>query len=277
MSQSLPLPLPVVDQGTGAPLVLIPGIQSRWEYQRPTVSALASHFRVITFSLPETVPAPAAREEHGEHSPFDPYVDQVEQVLDSRGVGRAVVCGISFGGLIALRFAARHPSRTAALILVSTPGPGWHLNRRHVVYARWPRLLAPAFFAEAPRRLRREILAAIPHRGDRLRFLFTQARTLATAPLSTVGMAERARLMGHVNPAADCARIRAPTLVVPGDPDLDYIVPAGGTADYTQLIAGAQMVTLERTGHLGSVTKPQLFASAVGRFLASSAGDRHAL
>ena len=41
----------IVDKGRGTPLVLIPGLQGRWEWMRPTVDALAEHHRVLTFSL----------------------------------------------------------------------------------------------------------------------------------------------------------------------------------------------------------------------------------
>ena len=41
----------IVERGAGPPLVVIPGIQGRWEYATATVDALARHFKVITFSL----------------------------------------------------------------------------------------------------------------------------------------------------------------------------------------------------------------------------------
>ena len=41
----------MIDIGTGPPLVLIPGLQGRWEWMRPAVDALARRFRVLTFSL----------------------------------------------------------------------------------------------------------------------------------------------------------------------------------------------------------------------------------
>ena len=41
----------VIDRGHGTPLVLVPGIQGRWEYMRPAVDALAERFRVVTFDL----------------------------------------------------------------------------------------------------------------------------------------------------------------------------------------------------------------------------------
>ena len=41
----------IVDRGSGIPIVVIPGIQGRWEWMSPTVDALAARCRVITFSL----------------------------------------------------------------------------------------------------------------------------------------------------------------------------------------------------------------------------------
>ena len=41
----------IIDRGSGPPLVLVTGIQGRWEYLLPAVEALSRHLRVLTFSL----------------------------------------------------------------------------------------------------------------------------------------------------------------------------------------------------------------------------------
>ena len=38
-------------EGRGLPLLVIPGIQGRWEWMRPGIRALATRFRVTTYSL----------------------------------------------------------------------------------------------------------------------------------------------------------------------------------------------------------------------------------
>jgi len=70
---------------------------------------------------------------------------------------RATICGVSFGGLIAVRFAASFPSRCEALILASTPKPRLRLRPRHQTYLRAPWIFGPIFLAETPFRLRPEI------------------------------------------------------------------------------------------------------------------------
>ena len=253
----------IVDCGQGVPLVILPGVQGRWEYMRPTVEALSQHFRVLTFSLcgERTSTRPFDRSRG-----LDSFVDQVDAVLDERGIGAAIVCGVSFGGLIALRFAASRPARARALVLASTPGPGWHLKRRHDVYAHFPWLFGPAFLLEVPWRLRRELRFALPDANERRRFRWEQWQTFVKAPVSPARMAERARLIARANAAGDCTRVSTPTLVMVGEPELDHIVSVDGAAAYGQLIAGAQTVVMDRTGHLGCVTRPVAFAAHVQAF-----------
>src|SRR5882724_2638858 len=118
----------IIDRGNGPALIVIPGVQGRWEYVEPAIAALSKHFRVITFAL---AGERASGLPFDERRGLDNYVDQIHAVLDDRGLEQAAICGISFGGLAALRFAASAPERTAALVLVSTPGPLWQLKRRH--------------------------------------------------------------------------------------------------------------------------------------------------
>jgi pimeloyl-ACP methyl ester carboxylesterase len=183
------------------PLVLIPGIQGRWEYMRATVDALSAHFQVLTFSL--------------RGDTLDDYAGQVSRALDDRQIDRAAICGVSFGGLVALRFAASSPERTMALVVASTPA----------------------------------------------------LRTFTIAPMPLSAMAARARLIERLDMRADCARISAPTLVVTGESQLDHVVPVERSSEYVGLVRGARGAILERTGHAGTMTRPDAFATMVHEFV----------
>jgi pimeloyl-ACP methyl ester carboxylesterase len=253
----------IVERGGGEPIVIIPGLQGRWDYMRPLVDALATSWRVITFDLCDE---PSADAPYDSTRPLDSMTAQVEAVLDRLGLKRAVICGVSFGGIVALRFAARHPGRTAALVLVSTPGPRWHLRRRHEIYARWPRLFGLVFLAETPLRLRAEVAAALPDLRSRRRFIGFQLRTLLGAPVSVRRMAARARLIGEGDRRGECAAVTSATLIVHGEPALDHVVNVDGTSEYAGLIRNAQCAVVERTGHLGSITKPDEVAAIFLQF-----------
>jgi pimeloyl-ACP methyl ester carboxylesterase len=263
----------MIDRGRGLPLVLIPGIQGRWEYLQPTVEALARSFRVVTFRLlgdraSERQGLDASRE-------MDRLADQVATALDRLDLERAIICGISFGGLIAVHVAARHPGRTAALVLVSTPGPDFHLSPRHSAYARAPWLFGPLFLAETPRRLHPEVKLAFPRIVDRWRFGLRQATTLLTAPLSLSGMAARARLIDAARVEDDCTRVTAPALVITGERMLDRVVRVDSTLGFVHLIRGARAAELTGTGHIGYLTCPERFAALVNTFVSSTGTAKH--
>jgi pimeloyl-ACP methyl ester carboxylesterase len=242
----------IVDRGSGPPLVLIPGLQGRWEYMRPAVEALSASFRVLTFSL-------GSEDLNG-------YARQVAALMTAARIERATICGVSFGGLIALRFAAQNPARCDALVLVSTPGPVLRLRRRHEIYVRAPWVFGPLFLAETPWRLRPEIWTAIPDARARRGFLLRALQTVMSAPVSLSRMAARARMISIDDVRPDCARITAPTLIVTGERDLDHVVPVDGSCEYLQLIPDSRAMVLERTGHLGSITRPDAFAAIVRAF-----------
>ncbi len=135
------------------------------------------------------------------------------------------------------------------------------------MYARWPYVFGPLFVAETPFRLRPEVVSALPSRSDRRAFYWSQLQTFLSAGVSLAQIAHRARLMEELDIAGDCRRVTAPTLVVTGEPALDWVVPVGETAEFARLIHGARHLVLERTGHLGTITQPAVFAAAVARFV----------
>jgi len=253
----------IVDRGGGTPVVVVPGIQGRWEWMTPAIDALAQRCRVITFSLADE-PSCGASFDHTRG--FWCYVEQVRQALDAAGLDRAAICGVSYGGLIAAAFAARYPERTASLILVSALPPSWRPDRRVQFYVRAPRLLTPVFML-ASLRLYREIAAAsggaVRGAGAGLRHMWR----VLTHMFSPRRMARRASLLAGIDFAAVVPRITHPTLVITGEPSLDRVVPVQRTIrEYAALAPQARFETLERTGHLGLITRADEFARRVVSF-----------
>ena len=243
--------------------MLIPGLQGRWEWMRPAVEALAKHHRVISFSLcdEKTSPFPCdpARA-------FDNYVAQVGIAMDRLGLSEAAIVGVSYGGLIATEFSARYPERVTALVLASALHSGWQPNQAQQRYLSAPRLMSPLFVATAPGRMNPEVAAAIPKMGARLRFMAGQGARIAFAPASPSRMARRVVwAAGHQ--FADPRTITARALVMTGEAGLDQIVPVQVTEQYMKELQSAQRVVLERTGHIGLVTRPGAFAEILGRFV----------
>ncbi len=254
----------MIDTGRGNPIVLIPGIQGRWEWMAPAVEALSARARVISYSLCGDPGSDCALQHE---AGFDNYVRQLDEVFERSRLSKAALCGVSYGGLVAVRYAARRPERVSSLVLVSAPGPRWKPQDRVLKYLRAPRLLAPLFIARSPLAVAAEVAAAFPGRRDRWAFRRRHLVWVLRAPMSPVRMAERVKFALDVDFEKDCVRITAPTLVVTGQEELDQIVPIESTRDYLKEIRGARGVVFEGTGHIGIVTRPARFAEIVGRFV----------
>jgi len=258
----------MIDVGSGDPIVLIPGLQGRWEWARAAVEALARDHRVVSFSLCDEpgsgFPCDGARG-------FDNYVTQVATAMDRAGIATATIVGVSYGGLVATEFAARYPDRTRALALVSAVPLGWMPDTRMRRYLRWPRLMSPIFCVTAPARLHAEVAAALPRLGDRLGFVGRQLWRVSRAPMSPSRMARRVR-WAEAHRFADPRAIAAPVLVLTGEPHLDRVVPVEQSRQALRHLTSARHVVLPRTGHLGLVTRADAFASVVSGFIAGIAG-----
>jgi pimeloyl-ACP methyl ester carboxylesterase len=252
----------IVDRGGGTPIVVIPGVQGRWEWMKPAIDALAQRSRVVTFSLADE-PTAAARFDATRG--FGNYVEQVRDALDTAGLTRATICGVSYGGLVAAAFAARYPERTTALVLVSALPVDWRPNTRVNFYLRAPRLLTPLFMV-ASLRMYPEIAAANDTVRSGLTASVRHGWRVLTHMFSPTRMAQRVRLLEAVNLRDEIARATQPTLLVTGDPALDKVVPVAATHEYLRIFPKASIATLARTGHLGLITRPAAFANVVAPF-----------
>ena len=257
------------DRGDGPPLIVVPGIQGRWEWMWPALHELQKRCRTITYSLAGD---PGSDRRFDPARGFDNYTEQLDEMYETCGIERAALCGVSYGGFIALRYAARHPERVTALVLASSPAPGWVPSARQQRYIARPWRSMPAFVVTAPLRLWPEIQAACNSWRSRLVFTVSHAARVVAAPMIPSTVAGRVTLQQQIDFEPDCALVRAPTLVVTGEDGLDRIVPVKVTRRYETLIPGAQHVTIAHTGHLGLLTKPARFAAIVSDFVVAAGG-----
>lgn len=251
------------DRGNGPPVVVVPGVQGRWEWMRPALEALAARCRTLSYSLCGDF---GSGRRLDEALGFDNYLRQLDAVLDGKGLERTAVCGVSYGGLIALRYAATRPHRVGALILTSSPAPGWVPTDQQRRWIARPWASAPAFVATSPGRLLPEIRAALPG-WRRVAFGVRHVLRVAAAPMKPPLMASRVTWTERTDFRPDCERVTAPTLVITGEEALDRVVPAAITRKYASLIAGARHETIEGTGHIGLLTRPERFAVLVSDFV----------
>jgi pimeloyl-ACP methyl ester carboxylesterase len=233
--------------GSGPALLLSHGYGATARMWDGQVAAFAGSWRVILWDM----------RGHGKSGdPRDPAlysqalsVGDMAAVLDSCGEERAVIGGLSLGGVMSLAFHLAHPGRVRALILSDT-GPGF---RNPEARARWnERALARA--------------AALEARGEADSGGGAETRLGRHRSAAGLAGAARGMLTQEGSALIDSLReIAVPTLVVVGAEDANFL----GAADYMAAkIAGARKIVIPGAGHAANLDQPEAFNRALGEFLA---------
>ncbi len=252
------------DRGQGEAVIVVPGVQGRWEWMRPALDALVAINAAISYSLCGDIGSGARLDPA---IGFESYLRQLDEVFERTGVKRAAVCGVSYGGFVALRYAATRPDRVecadaglGAGARLGTIGASDAVHRAPIAIA--ASISDDWTDADWP-----EIYSAFPTWRQRMAFSLVHGLRVLAAPMNPVLMAGRVRQEQEMDFADDCARVTAPTLIVTGEEELDTVVPVPVTQRFRDLIPGSKYVLMDGTGHLGMVTQPDRFASIVREFL----------
>jgi len=174
---------------------------------------------------------------------------------------RAVFCGWSLGGMLALDIAARHPERVAGVVLVgSTP--------RFVATQDWPHGLASdtvagfrAGYAEVPEATLRRFLA-LQLFGDPARKRLQQPLADALEPGATQGgssFADGLRLLAESDLRPHVDKARCPVRILHGANDA--LVPVGAARWLADGLPGAELQILEQAGHALPLSHAQACAA----------------
>jgi pimeloyl-ACP methyl ester carboxylesterase len=154
--------------------------------------------------------------------------DDVRMFCDVLGIARPIVLGASFGGMVALAYATRHPQHPSKLVLISTAAAGGtHRERRVELFERFggPQVgaLARRRFLEVAghadqasiddwRRLAMPHYTRIPRDPD-------AARRAVNRPEVLHWFTRPGGESDSFNMFADLGRIECPTLVLGGEDD----------------------------------------------------------
>jgi pimeloyl-ACP methyl ester carboxylesterase len=187
--------------------------------------------------------------------------DSAIRALDEAGADRALVCGLSMGGYVALELWRRHRDRVLGFVFANTRSGAdteeGAANRRAL--AERLRTEGKAFFADGPPGLLSDHAPDDVRAFVRAMIADQPAEAIAAASL---GMAERP------DSGPDLAGIDVPTLVVSGTDDT--LIPSGVTAEMADAIPGAELAIIEGAGHLSNLERPDDFNRLLGARLRSA-------
>lgn len=179
---------------------------------------------------------------------FESFVSDLATIFDAAGVERAPVIGMSQGAAVAAAYAARHPDRVSALVLIGGCVRGWRV-KGHAELARqfealmvlmrkgwggrnaaFRQIFTTRFFPEATRELADE---------------FNELQRLTTTPDNAADLLSS---LGDIDIRSELPRVTAPTLILHSRDDA--VVPMKDGVELASGIAGARFVPLDSRNHV---------------------------
>jgi len=237
----------VEEAGEGRPVLLLHGLTATRRYVVMGSRALErSGHRVLAIDARghgRSAPAPTP-DAYG----YEALATDVLDVMDARGIGRAVLCGASMGAHTALRLTLEHPDRVAGLAVI-TPAYDEADHATPASLARWDALsdglraggvggFVAAYGEPAvPEELRATILTVLRQRLAAHEHPEAVADALRAVP--------RSAPFGAVT---DLAAVDVPTVVVADRDASDPGHPLAVGEAYARTIPGARLV-VEDEGH----------------------------
>lgn len=253
-------------QGTGPTILHIHGSAFGHKNFERLTPVLTPTFEIIDFDIPgfgQSTPS-------GRGTGIEAMADDIADLIPALGYERLHVHGTSFGGIVGLTLAARHPSLIDRLVL-SCFLARYDLAAR-VMRATWKRaaldsgmdavadLTAVAGFSRSFYER-----AGATAQLERMREAFLQ-----NDPHAFIAATESVEAT-DLTPLAE--KIASPTLLLAGAEDnmtpLDPAPSGVGFRQIVDLIPGAELVVLENCGHYLVLEQPDEAAAHISRFLTS--------
>ncbi len=195
---------------------------------------------------------------------MDRYADDLVLLLDVLRIDRAVVCGLSMGGYVALALWRRHRARVRGLILMDTragsdSATGKQKREEMIALARERGSggIADAMIGGMVGKRTRE---KCPEVVDAVH------RMLESAPVDgVIGALEAMRDRADSNDSL--GTIDVPTLIVVGEDDV--LTPPGEAALLHAAIRGSRLEVITGAGHVSNVERPAAVNHVVSEYLAA--------
>lgn len=214
-----------------------------WALQR---AALERQTKVVAVNLPGFGGTQAV----GNVMSMGMAADRAASAARRAGMRKALVCGLSMGGYVALALWRQHPDLVGGLVLANTKAEADDAagqERRAQLAARL-RAEGSGFLVENPPPLLSE--QASPDLWKRVKDLIA-AQPPNSIAAASLGMAERP------DSTSDLAAIKVPTLVISAEHDA--VIPPAASQPLADGIKGAKLEVISGAGHLSNLEAPEAF------------------
>ena len=240
------------------PIILIHGMTFYQTMWNPQIHILKGKCRVIAYDI----------RGHGLSDVGDGqftykmFVEDLIDLMDHLGIEKAVLCGLSMGGAIAIRTYEMYPDRITALVLSDTRSEAdsndtkeWREDSIELIKNNGLKTFTDDFLASI---FARDSFKSHPEAVELIRNI-----VLSSSPLTICGvlLAQAARTdMTHVLP-----KIKVPTLIMIGEND--NFSPLSSSKMMNEKIVDSELKIISKAGHISNLENPIEFNRNLTEFL----------
>jgi 3-oxoadipate enol-lactonase len=248
-----------------ASIVLLHSLLCDGGMWRGQVGPLSQLGRVVVIDSPghgrSDVPPPFTLDDHAR---------AMTDALDALRIPRALLVGLSWGGMVSMRLSLLRPELVAAMVLLDTSADGTLLRER-IEY----RLLIEVSrrIGLPPKLVRSKIVPLMFSEGARHRqpaLIDEFVRSVGGYPREGTARATMAVSIDRPSILEAIRQVRTPTLVGYGEEDT--ATPGDHSRRIAARIGGAKLVTFPKAGHLSALEAPSLVNAHVVPFVKEHIG-----
>jgi 3-oxoadipate enol-lactonase len=232
---------------------------SGWMFH-PQVAALRKNFRCVTIDWRGQGESPPTSGGYD----MDTLTADAAALIETLNVAPVHFAGLSMGGFVGIRLAARRPELLRSLTLLDTSA-----DAERAAEARKYRLLAGVYRLFGIRPVRRRVL---PLMFGRTFLGEPSSEAVISEWLRMLSRCDRAGIASAVRGVADreavageLASIALPTLVIVGDEDVP--TPPQRAAEIADAIPGARLESVTGAGHSSTIERPAQVTALLRDFL----------
>lgn len=198
---------------------------------------------------------------------IDMFGNDLIQFMDKLNIDKAIICGLSMGGYIALNLIKRFPSHFEALILCDTQCIADTAEGKEKRYK-----TIEEIEAEGVTNFNESFIKKVFHKDSikNKTKLVEQLRNVVFTNSKNIITKGYAALAEHLETCSSLSKISIPTLIICGRED--QVTPLAQSEFMNKNIKGSILHIIDNAGHVSNLEQPKEFNKYLGEFLTDLSG-----